>query len=152
MAQYEFVSEWRLDAPLHAVWHAISQPWHWPLWWPGLQEVEQLAAGDANGLGSICRYVWKGPLPYRLTLWIRIVRVEPPVLLEGDVTGGLKGRGRWQLSEVPQGTRVCFMWHVDGPQPWMRYVVPLTRRVFSWQHQRLMASGQRGLTQHLHRS
>ena len=151
MAQYEFVSVWSLDAPIQAVWHAMSEPWQWPLWWRGLQQVERLDSGDASGLGNTCRYVWKGALPYRLTLWIRIVRVEPPTLLEGEVTGGLKGLGRWQLSETPHGTQVCFEWQVDGPRPWMRYVVPLTRRIFCWQHQRLMTHGQQGLAQHLNK-
>ena len=97
----------------------------------------------------MCRYVWKGALPYRLTLFIRIIRVEPSTLLEGEVTGGLRGFGRWQLSEEADRTRVCFEWQVDGPQHWMRYVVPLTRRVFHWNHQRLMAHGRQGLAQHL---
>ena len=59
MAQYEFVSVWSLDAPIEAVWHAMSEPWQWPLWWRGLQRVERLDSGDASGLGSTCRYVWK---------------------------------------------------------------------------------------------
>jgi uncharacterized protein YndB with AHSA1/START domain len=65
MAQYEFVSVWFFDAPIQTVWDAISQPWQWPLWWPGLSRVERLAPGDATGLGATCRYVWKGALPYR---------------------------------------------------------------------------------------
>lgn len=149
VAQYEFVSSWSLTAPIWTVWHAISQPWHWPTWWRGLQRVEQLTPGEANGLGSTYRFVWKGPLPYRLTLSIRIIRVESPTVLEGAVTGGLHGLGRWQLSEAGDGTRVCFAWQVDGPQPWMRYIVPLTRRLFQWNYQRLMALGRQGLEQYL---
>jgi hypothetical protein len=34
----------------------------------------------------------------------------------------------------------------------MRYVVLLTRRVFSWQHQGLMARGQQGLARYLNRT
>jgi uncharacterized protein YndB with AHSA1/START domain len=149
VAQYDFVSVWHVNAPIQSVWQAISQPWQWPTWWRGLQRVERLAPGEANGLGSIYRYVWKGALPYRLTLSIRIIRAEPPTLLEGEVTGGLCGLGRWQLSEEGEGTRVCFEWQVDGPQQWMRHVVPLTRRLFHWNHQRLMACGRQGLEQYL---
>jgi uncharacterized protein YndB with AHSA1/START domain len=149
VAQYEFVSIWYLTAPIWTVWHTISQPWHWPTWWRGLQRVEQLAPGEANGLGSTYRFVWKGPLPYRLTLSIRIIRVESPTVLEGEVSGGLHGLGRWQLSEAGDGTRVDFAWQVDGSQPWMRYVGPLTRRLFHWNYQRLMALGRQGLEQYL---
>lgn len=148
MAQYNFSSVWYLNAPIQTVWQAISQPWQWPIWWRGLQRVERLTPGEANSLGSTYCYVWKGPLPYRLTLAIRIVHVEPPTVLEGAVTGGLCGLGRWQLSADGERTRVCFTWLVDGPQQWMRYVVPLTRRLFHWNYQRLMLWGRDGLEQY----
>jgi hypothetical protein len=64
-------------------------------------------ARGANGLGSIYRYVWKGALPYRLTLSIRIIRAEPPTLLEGEVTGGYLVEGVLSFKEVRSGILVA---------------------------------------------
>lgn len=32
MAEYHFVTEWQIDAPVQAVSHAIADPLRWPEW------------------------------------------------------------------------------------------------------------------------
>jgi hypothetical protein len=62
--EYHLQTVWRLDAPLPDVNEAILDSGHWPEWWPGIDKVEPMVAGDANGIGSIRRYSWQGDLPY----------------------------------------------------------------------------------------
>ncbi|MEP6707901.1 MAG: SRPBCC family protein, partial [Pyrinomonadaceae bacterium] len=80
MAQYEFVTIWRLQAPLEKVWDLIFHSENWPEWWPGVEKVEKLKDGDANHIGAIHRYRWKSKLPYRLIFEMKSTRVEPMTL------------------------------------------------------------------------
>ena len=66
MANYEFVTIWRVKAPIEKVWELIYRSENWPEWWRGVEKVEKLKEGDANHVGALFRYTWKSKLPYRL--------------------------------------------------------------------------------------
>ena len=89
MKTYEFVTIWRVKAPLESVWNEIYHSPDWPTWWNGVESVFELRKGDERGVGSVYRYTWKSKLPYRLSFEMKIVRVEPPLLLEGVASGEL---------------------------------------------------------------
>lgn len=146
---YHLTSEWRLDAPLEAVWTAIVQAQSWPDWWQGVEEVVTLEAGDASGLGACQRYRWKGVLPYRLTFVACVTRIEPLNLLEGRVEGELEGVGRWHFAQEAALTRVRFDWQVRTTRWWMNLCAPLAGPVFRWNHDALMRAGAIGLARHL---
>jgi carbon monoxide dehydrogenase subunit G len=73
MAAYEFVTIWRVHAPIETVWEEIYYSERWSEWWPGVEEVEELKEGDDLGVGSIRRYTWKSKLPYKLTFDVETV-------------------------------------------------------------------------------
>lgn len=149
MAEYEFSSEWRIEAPRAAVWAVVRDPTGWPLWWNGLERVELLRAGAPSGAGAAWRFVWRGALPYRLVVDIAVVKSEPPAYLEATVSGGLRGVGRWRLRDDGSATLVDFEWHVGGPRRWMRFVAPLARPLFRRNYDGLMRAGRDGLARHL---
>jgi len=76
---YEFVTIWRVSAPIDQVWNEINHSEAWPDWWKGVESVVELEKGDAAGVGSVRRYTWKSKLPYRLTFDMKAVRVEPRI-------------------------------------------------------------------------
>ncbi|MBI4341784.1 MAG: SRPBCC family protein [Candidatus Omnitrophica bacterium] len=145
MSAYAFVTRWRIRAPIDAVWAAVFHAERWPEWWPGLQRVEELAAGDGRYLGCGRRFVWKGALPYTLTVEMTTTRVEPPTLLESAATGELVGRGVWRLAPVEGGTSVRYDWNVSPAKRWMRRLDLVARPVFRWNHDVVMRRGERGL-------
>ncbi len=149
MADYEFTTRWRVAAPAQIVWDEICEIEQWPAWWKGLAAVEQIAPGDANGLGSRGRLSWRGLLPYRTTLDIQLTRIESPAVLEGVVSGDLTGWGCWQLSDEGRETMVRYDWRVDLATPWLRALAPLLRPLFRVNHAHLMRAGYRGLTRRL---
>ena len=148
MADYEFTTEWIIAAPSEAVWKIIQDPQTWPSWWRGLESVSKVRSGEADGAGAVWRFLWRGALPYRLAVEIEIIGVEPPLRLEGVVSGALRGTARWQLQERGKETRVRFDWHVSGARSWMRFLAPVARPVFRWNHNRLMQAGRRGIIKH----
>jgi uncharacterized protein YndB with AHSA1/START domain len=146
LADYRFVTVWRLRAPIGAVWQAIVESENWPRWWQGVQRVSLLRDGDAQGLGEIRRYVWRSKLPYTLAFDMEATRSEAPRLLEGRASGELEGTGLWELSEEDGLTTVRYTWSVRTTRRWMNLLAPLGRRAFAWNHDYVMANGARGLS------
>lgn len=146
---YHLTTSWRLDAPLEAVWEAITRPECWPDWWRGAECVVRLEEGDDNGVGACQRYTWKGLLPYRLTFVSRVTRVVPRELLEGRVEGELEGVGRWHFEHRDGQTVVRYEWQVRTTPRWMNVLAPLARPLFRWNHDALMRAGGIGLARRL---
>jgi uncharacterized protein YndB with AHSA1/START domain len=149
MKTYEFVTIWRVRAPLESVWEEIYHSELWPAWWKGVESVEEVREGDEKGVGSIRRYTWRSKLPYRLSFDMETVRVEPPVLLEGVASGELEGRGLWQFSQENGATVARYDWKVQTTKHWMNLLAPLARPVFKWNHNVVMSWGAEGLASRL---
>jgi uncharacterized protein YndB with AHSA1/START domain len=149
MKDYEFVTVWRVAAPIERVWKEIHNSQDWPVWWQGVESVRELRPGDVNGVGSVRRYTWKSKLPYRLSFDMETIRVEPPRLLEGIARGELQGRGLWQLSTEGNETIVRYDWKVETTKAWMNVLSPIARPLFEWNHNVVMSWGAQGLARRL---
>ncbi|MDD2898008.1 MAG: SRPBCC family protein [Desulfuromonadaceae bacterium] len=149
MNEYQFLTTWRVTAPLDQVWEAIYHSENWPKWWPGLLRVVELERGDGNGIGNLRRYSWRGMLPYRLVFDIRTTRIERPYLLAGTASGDLAGVGVWHFCEENGGVVVQYEWLVSTQKKWMNILTPLARPLFRWNHDQVMRRGKAGLTRYL---
>lgn len=149
MASYNFVTIWRIEAPLEDVWKEIYHTEYWPEWWRGVISVEELKEGDDLGVGSIRRYTWKTKLPYKLIFDIETVRVEPMTYLEGISSGELDGKGIWQLSEGGDNTIVRYDWNVNTTKLWMNILAPIASSLFEWNHNVVMTWGAESLAKRL---
>ena len=149
MADYNFVTLWRFRAPLADVWDLIYRSERWPEWWRGVERVEKIEPGDSEGVGGVQRYTWKSKLPYRLAFSMRLTRVEPMSLIEGEAIGELTGKGRWQLTQDGDATGVRYDWNVSTTKPWMNLLAPVARPLFKWNHNVVMNWGADGLAKRL---
>jgi uncharacterized protein YndB with AHSA1/START domain len=148
-AEFNLITNWTLAAPREAVWRELTKPEDWPAWWRAVEHVELLDAGDADGVGALRRMTWRTALPYSLTFDMRTVRVEPMSVIEGRAEGELSGVGRWTVDGGRDKTHVRYDWRVEVTQPWMRFVAPLARPVFAWNHGVVMGWGGEGLARRL---
>lgn len=149
MKNYEFVTIWRVRAPIEAVWNEIYHSELWPTWWKGVERVVEVQKGDEAGVGSIRRYTWKSKLPYRLSFDMRTIRIEPPHMLEGIATGELDGRGLWRLTSEGGETVARYDWQVYTTKKWMNLFAPIARPAFNWNHDIIMGWGAEGLANRL---
>jgi uncharacterized protein YndB with AHSA1/START domain len=149
MADYSFITVWRFRAPLAPVWEAVYRSEEWPAWWRGVERVERLEPGGADGVGALQRYTWKSRLPYRLAFDMRLTRVEPHSLIEGEAVGELTGRGLWRFSREGDVTQVRYDWNVRTTKPWMNLLAPVARPVFKWNHDVVMNWGAEGIARRL---
>lgn len=146
MAEYQFVSTWRLAAPIADVFEALARPHAWHAGWGWFAHTEPLTDGDAYGIGGRVRCVVRSPLPYSLTFEIERVAAEPPSTLNERVTGDLEGEGRWELAGSGGQTVVWHTWTVRTTKPWMNALAPAARPGFVWAHRVVMRDGARALS------
>jgi len=149
VTEYRLLTIWRIEAPLEKVYTVIQNSPHWPDWWPGMQKVEDVATGDANGINSVLRYYWQGRLPYRMVFEVRATRIEEGVAIEGAVQGDLEGVGRWHFSNEGAVSIVQYEWHVRSTRWWMNLIAPFARAMFIRNHGILMRQGAVGLARRL---
>ncbi|WP_265948216.1 SRPBCC family protein [Dechloromonas sp. A34] len=149
MAEYRLQSVWRIAAPLEDVYAAVHDSMYWPDWWPGAEQVEALADGEPDGVDSVRRYAWRGALPYRLVVEVRVTRIEALVAIDGSASGDLDGVGRWRFSREGPVSIVAFEWHVRTTRWWMNLIAPFAHSVFVRNHALIMAQGGAGLAQRL---
>ena len=103
MKEYVFVDEWDVNAPAEAVYDALADARTYPKWWTPVY-IDTDTDGPPE-LGRVSRQHFKGRLPYHLRTTSRITRYEPPHILEAEVEGDLRGRGRGRQAE--RGSRAA---------------------------------------------
>ena len=132
-SEYAFLDEWDVDAPREMVFEALADARTYPDWWrPVYIKVE---ADGPPEVGRVSQHEFKGQLPYHLKTRSEIVRFEPPDEFEVNVVGDLSGRGVWTLSERDHGrVHIRFDWRVYADRPLLRYLTPILRPVFRWNH------------------
>lgn len=143
--EFKFVTEWRIDAPLADVCEAISHCLDWPAWWKGVEAVEKLETGDADGIGSVHRFTWKGRIPYRFTFDMRVTGWIPLTRLEGQAQGDIIGTGQWNFCRENELTVVRYHWHVCTNRLWINLIAPIASPLFKWNHHQVMRQGAEGM-------
>ena len=147
--RFEYVTEWRFDAPVEAVWDALVDVESWPEWWPHVREVTTLQHGGPDGIGAVRRLRWSSRLPYGFTLDVRTIAAVPFERLLGRATGDMAGIGLWELARDGRGTRLRYTCSLALHTRWMRLVAPLMAPVFRWNHEGVMRAGMQGLERRL---
>jgi len=146
---FSFITVWKIEAPLPAVWDAMFRFEEWPAWWRGVEKVEVLSPGDAGRIGFRSRQTWKSRLPYKLRFEGEIVRVNPMELLEVRSEGELKGTGLMRFATDGRSTTFQYDWNVATTKAWMNVVAPIAKPFFSWNHDVIMNWGAEGLARKL---
>jgi len=146
---YQFVTQWRLQAPVAHVWEEIYHAENWPSWWKGVLAVETLIVSNPNGIGDAKRYTWRSVLPYKLTFDMTLVEKIPHRRLVGKASGELEGTGTWAFEEKDGITYVRYDWQVRTTRWWMNLVAPIARPFFEWNHDVVMEWGRKALEKRL---
>ena len=149
MADYQFTTHWRFDAPIEQVWQEIKTMSQWPQWWPYVKKVHLLRPGGPNEIGAIRQITWHTALPYSFVIETEVVGIEEYRRIEGKATGELVGTGIWTFSSEGGATCVQYDWHVKTTKWWMNLIAPIARPFFEKNHDEVMASGFQGLTKRL---
>ena len=141
--EYVFIDEWDVDAPQERVFDALADTRTYPDWWtPTYKEVR---ADGPPEPGRVSHQQFKGTLPYTLKTTSRIVRMDRPEGFEVAVDGDLRGRGVWTLTPRDGKVHVRFDWRVLADRPLLRYLTPVLRPLFRWNHNVAIGQAMRNL-------
>ena len=142
-AEYVFIDEWDVDAPAEAVFEALADARTYPEWWrPVYLKVE---ADCPPRVGCVSRQEFKGRLPYHLKTTSEIVRLDPPREFEVEVVGDLTGRGVWTLTPRDGRVHIRFDWRVLADRALLRYLTPILRPLFRFNHNWSIQRAREGL-------
>jgi uncharacterized protein YndB with AHSA1/START domain len=142
-AEYVFIDEWDVDAPQEAVFEALADARTYPEWWrPVYLKVE--SDGEPQ-VGCVSQQEFKGRLPYHLNTRSEIVRMDRPREFEVKVVGDLTGKGVWTLTARDGVVHVHFDWRVIADRPLLRYLTPIFRPFFRYNHNWSIERAQEGL-------
>lgn len=147
--QYVFLSEWDVDAPQDQVFDVLVDARTYPEWW-----TPTYVEGESDGPpepGSVSRVKFKGKLPFTLTATSRLVTVNRPHEFETEVEGDLRGVAIWTLTPAGGKVHVRFDWRVFADRPLLRYLSPLLRPLFRWNHTMAMRQAIRNLEPYVRR-
>jgi uncharacterized protein YndB with AHSA1/START domain len=130
--EYVFHDEWDVEAPQEAVFRALADARTYPEWW---KPVYLEAEGDCEpAVGCTTKHHFKGRLPYTLKTTSELVAYNPPNSFSVKVEGDLTGSGVWTLTQRNGTVHVRFDWTVFADRPLLRYLTPILRPVFRYNH------------------
>jgi uncharacterized protein YndB with AHSA1/START domain len=136
--EYVFVDEWDVDAPREAVYDSVVDARTYPDWWkPVYISVE----GDER----VTQHHFKGRLPYTLKMRAELVSTDRPNGFEVAVDGDLRGKGVWTFTERDGRTHVRWDWIVFADRALLRYLTPILRPLFRFNHNWAVARAREGL-------
>lgn len=149
MADYNFITLWKFDAPVEKVYEAVHNADNYHLWWKGQGHVQTIKPGDSVGKGAIKRFTTRSVLPYSLVYEGVVLDVVPYKKIEGTTSGDLQGHGIWTFEQVNGASAVKYYWNVKTTGFWMNLLAPILKPVFAWNHDVVMKWGGEGLAQYL---
>ncbi len=150
MAEYKFITYWKINTRKEEVWELIKNVSSWPDWWPGVLDVHQIQnVGDGEHSPRFA-HTWQSFLPYKLKFVTEITEIVIYKSIEAKVIGELEGKGLWEFKEEEFGnTTVVYKWHVRTTLTWMNISAPFLSGVFRRNHDTIMRWGGEGIAKKL---
>ena len=148
---YHFREHWTIPAYTPAqVYRVLANASLLPQWWSGVYlEATPLAAYTAPVVGAKVQARARGYLPYTLTFELEALTLEPGRCVRARARGDFEGVWHATLIPTPEGTRVELDWHVRVHMRLIRWLSPLLRPLFAWNHRWTTPRGERGMIAYL---
>jgi hypothetical protein len=143
---YTFVDRWRVRGTLAQINDIMGDPTDLPRWWGAVyRDARVLEPGDAQGVGKRVVFQARGALPYYLRFDLTVTENRFPHGISYTTVGDFLGRGRWESTQEGDEVALVHTWHVTVHKPVVRWLSPLLRPLFAWNHRWAMRRGLEGL-------
>lgn len=150
--EYAFLTKWRVTAPVELIYDILKEGNDYKRWWPDVYlDSEYIASGDPHGIGDQVVLLTKGWLPYRLRWTATAEQRERPHTIAITATGDFNGRGVWNLQQIGTECDIKFDWRLRADKPLLRWLSPLFKPIFKWNHRWAMERGYERLQQEIAR-
>ena len=147
---FHFITKWSFIGTREEVFEILSNPLALCRWWPEVYlRVEEILAGDEEGIGRVIALHTKGWLPYTLKWQFRVTHVARPNGLSLVASGDFVGTGEWYLEQVGEEVHVTYDWRVRADKPIIRHLSFLLKPIFVMNHEWAMKKGESALQREL---
>lgn len=145
-ADYRFVTRWKIRGPIRLVYDVLKDGEAYDRWWkPAYVRTSMVGTNKVRALV-------RAKLPYTLDFTTELVREDVPRAIEIRATGELAGRGLWELAEDGRGAvDVTFHWDVSAEKSWVKFLSPILKPLFRWNHDWVMRTGEPALQREVDR-
>lgn len=151
--EYAFLTEWNVTAPIELVYDILKDGKEYVRWWPDVYlAAEYIPSGAANGIGDQVKLLTKGWLPYKLRWTATAERYEQPHTIAITASGDFEGRGVWSLQQRRKECHITFDWRLRADKPLLRWLSPVFKPIFKWNHRWAMEKGYMRLQEEIARS
>jgi hypothetical protein len=143
MAGMTMIDKWSVRAPIEAVYGVMADLRTYTSW-----GKPTYVACDAEGepeVGQSAALCIRGALPMQIKFQCEIVRLEPPNVIEIVARGDLMGRWMLRFDRSATGTDVHSTWSIEPQKPVARFLEPLLKPLFRWNHHKAMERTYPGL-------
>lgn len=149
--EYRFLETWHFPGYTPAqVYVVLADARLLPEWWRGVYlESEVIGEDTEPHVGGKARVKARGFLPYKLTFILEALTLEKNKLVEVKATGDFDGVWIATLSEVEDGTKVVLDWRVTVKMPLIRWLSPIFKPLFAWNHYWTTPRGEQGMLAYL---
>lgn len=148
---FRFDEQWDiLGFSPDAVYDVLADAELLPVWWGEVyKEIEPLNDLGKGKVGARARARARGALPYELNFIIEAAELVPGELVVVKTYGDFDGIWRAELAPAGDGTRVNLIWQVIVERPILKFLAPLLRPAFAWNHRWTTPRGEAGLRRYL---
>ena len=148
---FRFDETWEIPgASVDEVYDVLAHGELLPRWWKGVYlEAHKLQPGDQPKVGDKLRVRARGALPYRLNFIVEAVALDPGKRVSVRTHGDFDGLWTATLSPSAGGVHVDLVWQVTVLRPILRFLSPLFRPMFAWNHRWTTPRGEKGLREYL---
>jgi hypothetical protein len=144
---FRFDESWEIPGATPAeVFDVLSDAELLPVWWGDVyKEVVPIDKNGKGKVGSRAKARARGALPYELNFIVEAVEMEPGRAVGVKTIGDFDGLWRAELSPRDGGTHVKLTWVVTVERPILKFLSPLLRPAFAWNHRWTTPRGEAGL-------
>lgn len=144
--EFHFITDWRIKGTVVEVAEVLGKATDLVRWWPSVYlDVQEVEAGEENGIGKVVRLYTKGWLPYTLRWSFRVSESSYPSGFTLEASGDFVGRGIWKLEQQGEWVTVVYDWKIRADKPLLRYLSFLMKPVFGANHRWAMRMGEESL-------
>ncbi len=140
---YRFLTHWSAKGTCAEAYDILEESLNYPKWWPAVWlHAERISPEDDKGLGGITKFITKGWLPYIIRWNSKSLVKDRPHRLEIQAMGDFVGHGCWTFRQEDGQVRADYLWELSAEKPLLRFLSPLMKPLFSWNHRWTMNKGE----------
>jgi Polyketide cyclase / dehydrase and lipid transport len=147
---FRFDESWEIpDATVDEVYDVLAHGELLPQWWKGVYLAVKLSDAKEPKVGDRLRVRARGALPYELNFIIEAVELVPGEKVAVKTEGDFEGLWTATLSQRGEGVHVDLVRQVTVLRPILKFLAPVLRPAFAWNHRWTTPRGESGLREYL---